>query len=111
MRIALLAQDFPPRRGGTHAYNVEFATRLAQRGHDVRVLTWQEARDPAAEATFPFELRRRPHVRVRHGLDASGVRELLACGCHEGFGRPGAARATSRARPLHTARLFAEAEE
>ncbi len=37
MRIALLAQDFPPRRGGTQAYNVEFATRLAERGHDVFV--------------------------------------------------------------------------
>ncbi len=76
MRIALLAQDFPPRRGGTQAYNVEFATRLAERGHDVRVLTWQAARDPAAEATFPFELQRRSHLRGR-GLDVSGMREML----------------------------------
>lgn len=77
MRIALLAQDFPPRRGGTQAYNVEFATRLSERGHDVRVLTWQAARDSALEATLPFELQRRTRERGR-ALDTSGMQKLLA---------------------------------
>jgi len=78
MRIAVLAQDFPPRRGGTHVYNAELAARLARRGHEVRVLTWHTSRDAAFDATFPFELFRRPNARGRRGLAEDGVRELLA---------------------------------
>ncbi len=38
MRIALVLEQFNPRRGGLEQWTTRFATRLAQRGHEVHVV-------------------------------------------------------------------------
>lgn len=79
LRIALAAQDFPPRRGGTAVYNVEYATRLARRGHEVTVFTWgaEAAALPPGDRELPFEVRRSAAGRGRTALDPTELREFL----------------------------------
>jgi phosphatidylinositol alpha-1,6-mannosyltransferase len=88
LTIAVVAQDLPPLVGGTHVYNVEYARRLAARGHDVRVFTWEIAEpDPAeSDAALPFEVHRQPFPRSRGAIEPDGVREALArWGCDVAF--------------------------
>jgi phosphatidylinositol alpha-1,6-mannosyltransferase len=82
LRIAFFAQDFPPDFGGTHSYNVEFARRLHERGHDVRVFAWESGdageRDAAAsDAEMPFAVHRQPFYRPRRSIEARGVTAAL----------------------------------
>lgn len=79
LSIAFIALGFPPEVGGTELYNVEYARRLASRGHRLNVLTWESARPgaEAADAALPFEVIRRPYVRRRKKLSGDGIAEQL----------------------------------
>lgn len=80
VRIAFFAQDFPPEVGGTHLYNAEYARRLHERGHDVRLFTWEVPSPGAAEAdaALPFEIHRQRPRRQGRGLHPQGVAGALA---------------------------------
>jgi len=81
LRLAFFAQDFPPEVGGTHVYNVEFATRLAGFGHDVKLFTWKSHATPegedASDASMPFEVHRQPYLRPGRSIDPRGVEEAI----------------------------------
>jgi phosphatidylinositol alpha-1,6-mannosyltransferase len=77
LRIIWFAQDFPPEMGGTQVYNLEYATRLAELGHELRVFTWK-GDGPAGEIPdLPFEVHRESRVRGRRGIQPVGVRAAL----------------------------------
>jgi phosphatidyl-myo-inositol dimannoside synthase len=75
LKIAFIALGFPPDVGGTELYNVEYARRLHERGHELKVLTWETESPGAAEcdAALPFEIRRLPYTRVMKQLSEAGV--------------------------------------
>jgi phosphatidylinositol alpha-1,6-mannosyltransferase len=83
LAIAFFAQDFPPRTGGTHVYNVELARRLHERGHAVRVFSWtapepgSAAADAAADAAQAFPVQREPFARPGRSISPAGVDEAL----------------------------------
>jgi phosphatidylinositol alpha-1,6-mannosyltransferase len=80
LRIAFVAQGFPPELGGRHVYNAEYARRLAGRGHELRVLTWETGAEgvAASDAALPFEVYRERLDRSRGPIDPQGVEDALA---------------------------------
>ena len=60
MRIAIVTDWFPPRRGGIEVQLAQLSTRLADRGHDVDVIT----STPHATNGGPFRLRSLSHLTV-----------------------------------------------
>jgi len=80
LRVAFIAQEFPPELGGRHVYNSEYARRLAERGHELRVLTWETGAEGAAasDAALPFEVYRERLDRRRGPIDPQGVENTLA---------------------------------
>jgi phosphatidylinositol alpha-1,6-mannosyltransferase len=80
LRIAFIAQEFPPDLGGRHVYNSEYALRLAERGHELRLLTWETGGEGAAasDAALPFEVYRERLDRSRGPIDPQGVEDALA---------------------------------
>lgn len=58
LRVVLVGLDFKPRPGGIAEYSHRVATGLAQRGHDVRVLTPPAEGDADYDARAPFAVRR-----------------------------------------------------
>ena len=79
LRIAFFAQDFPPDVGGTHSYNLEYARRLHERGHDVRLFAWESDREDeaASDAQLPFEIHRQSFHRPGRSIEAAGVEAAL----------------------------------
>jgi len=79
LRIAFIAQEFPPELGGRHVYNSEYARRLVERGHELRVLTWDTGGDGAAasDAALPFEVYRERLDRSGGPIDPRGVEDAL----------------------------------
>lgn len=84
LKIGFVALGFPPHVGGTELYNVEYARRLHERGHDLRVVTWQpDAEDipaaqvQAADAALPFEVKRLPFARHNKKISPNGIRKTL----------------------------------
>lgn len=79
LRIALIAEDFPPDFGGTHIYNLELTRRLLDRGHRVDVFTWdaRQGDGSSLDARQPFSVVRRPRVRGPNGIRPDGVTETL----------------------------------
>ncbi len=79
LRIALIAEDFPPDFGGTHVYNLELTRRLLDRGHRVDVFTWdaRQGDGSSLDARQPFSVVRRPRVRGPNGIRPDGVTETL----------------------------------
>lgn len=79
LRIALIAEDFPPDFGGTHIYNLELTRRLLDRGHRVDVFTWdaRQGDGSSLDARQPFTVVRRPRVRGPNGIRPDGVTETL----------------------------------
>ncbi|MDF1664594.1 MAG: glycosyltransferase family 4 protein [Planctomycetota bacterium] len=80
LKIAFIALGFPPDVGGTELYNVEYARRLKERGHDLRVFTWETESDGSAEsdAALPFEVIRVPYSREKKLLLDEGISEALS---------------------------------
>lgn len=75
--IAFVAYGFPPSVGGTERYNLEYARRLHQRGHRLRVFTWGGG--PQADADLPFEVWREPlELNRSKKIEAAGLERALA---------------------------------
>jgi phosphatidylinositol alpha-1,6-mannosyltransferase len=79
LRIALIAEDFPPDFGGTHVYNLELTRCLLKRGHRVDVFTWdaRQGDGSSLDARQPFTVVRRPRLRGPNGIRPDGVSETL----------------------------------
>jgi phosphatidylinositol alpha-1,6-mannosyltransferase len=103
LRIAIIAQEFPPDLGGRHVYNSEYARRLAERGHDLRVLTWKTGGEGAAasDAALPFEVYRERLDRRSGPIDPQGVEDALVRWRSQVAFVSGGCRALSRV--VHTA--------
>ncbi len=103
LRIAFIAQEFPPELGGRHIYNAEYARRLAERGHELRLLTWESSGEgaTASDAALPFEVYRERLDRSRGPIDPQGVEGALARWRSQVAFVSGGCRALSRV--IHTA--------
>jgi len=82
LRVGLVALGFPPDVGGTELYNVEYARRLHDRGHVLRIFTWSAggARKEAereSDRALPFPVHREPRVRTGRALEAKAMVEAL----------------------------------
>jgi phosphatidylinositol alpha-1,6-mannosyltransferase len=68
--------------GGTHVYNHELARRLHERGHRVRVFTWETESPGAAEsdAALPFPVHRQAFSRPGRSLASAGIAGFIASG-------------------------------
>lgn len=76
MKIALVAQDFPPETGGIHSYSIALAREFSKE-HDVTVVAPRHRHAPALDSGLPFCVRRyyTPHTSL-FGLAA--IRRLSA---------------------------------
>lgn len=79
LAIAFVAHGFPPDVGGTERYNEEYARRLHDRGHSVRVFTWVAAGPQRAEAdaVLPFEVHREPLRTLGKVIDPRGIEAVF----------------------------------
>lgn len=79
LKIAFIALGFPPDVGGTELYNVEYARRLKERGHDLRVFTWETESEGSedSDSALPFEIVRVPYKREKKQLLDHGITETL----------------------------------
>ncbi len=114
MRLLLIIEDFSARTGGAEGFAVAVFRRLAERGHDVHVLT-RAGGDPLPgitlhPATSPDDATRfarelRPDVSVDWGLTAPADLHRLGGGVHAEFLRYNRLR---RKGPMLLAKLIEE---
>jgi len=60
LRVAMVAQDFPPSVGGIQTYSFEFARRLAERCSAFVVIAPAQSGDAVTDASLPFDVVRVP---------------------------------------------------
>jgi phosphatidylinositol alpha-1,6-mannosyltransferase len=79
LEISFIAHGFPPGVGGTELYNEEYARRLHERGHSVRVFTWAatDPRQAEMDAVLPFEIHREPLRTLGKVIDPRGIEAAL----------------------------------
>lgn len=65
MKVLMTTDIFPPDVGGPATFVPGLAAGLAQRGHDVTVLTWSRLRSLPGDNRYPFVLDRVPLRRSR----------------------------------------------
>ncbi|MDR3570875.1 MAG: glycosyltransferase [Candidatus Pacebacteria bacterium] len=58
MRIVIASGIYPPDIGGPATYTLELATRLAERGSSIEVVTYSKKQCEQADATLPFSITR-----------------------------------------------------
>lgn len=84
MRIAMLCERFAPSRGGAAEWSRHVARRLAERGHDLRVLTFAAADDvAAADDLVACRLPWHPSRLARARAMAAAVAEVDADVVHD----------------------------
>jgi len=113
VRLLLIIEDFSARTGGAEGFAVAVFRRLAQRGHDVHVLTRNGAPLPditlhsAASQPDATRVARelRPDVRIDWGLTAPADLHRLGGGVHAEFLRFNRLR---RKGPMLLAKLLEE---